>query len=741
MKGWLFDAYPSGDRMVVWLKLEDGRCVRLEDAWTHSIYLAVDDKVDFGVPLQCAKCMQHVKSHKLVQKYERIADREMSWMLRLTLKDSSHALRLAREIESHGSFGRFRLYNVDLLPAQVYLYEHDLFPLAFCDVEPGEQLQWKLLDDIEATWYAVPDFRPVKLDVRLKKQGALPKFTDTLAAVRIGDHEIAGDSEVEILKELEREIEKLDPDIIFTEDGDSFVFPYLLHRAGENDVSLSLGRDKAAIKKPAKEGTSYFSYGKIHFKPSSVHLKGRVHIDVSNSFSIDETGLHGLYEVTRICRMPLHTSSRASIGKCLSSLQFYHALKGDMLVPWKPSVSEHFKTYGELLVADRGGFIFEPRTGVFEQVAEFDFASLYPSIMYQKNVSAETVRCECCPDSKNRVPELGYNICEKRQGIVPKAIKIVIKKRAEYKKLIKTAGEKDRAIYDARQTALKWINVATFGYLGFNNAKFGRIDAHIAVCAFDRTVFLQATRIAERMGFRILHGIVDSLWVQKKGATENDYMELKRAIEEETTFSISFEGVYKWIAFLQSRESSDLPVANRYFGVFSDGSIKIRGIEARRHDTPPLFARFQHEILAIMARGDSVDEVKSLMPDVRQAFERYAADIRSGRVQIEALVFTKHLSKDAGQYRDRNTIENYSLSQLFNEGKALKAGQSLRYVITDYKRRRTVPVELIDEKTSVDIERYVELLAEVCDSLISPFGYRIASDTPKTSSLCRDNIK
>lgn len=741
MKGWLFDAYPSGDRMVVWIKQEDGRCVRLEDAWTHSIYLAVDDKSDFSVPLQCAKCMQHVKSHKLVQKYERIADREMSWMMRFTLKDSSHALRLAREIESHGKFGRFRLYNVDLLPAQVYLYERDLFPLALCEVKAGEQLQWKVLDDIESPCYAVPDLRTIKLDVRLKKQGALPKFTDTLAAVRLDDREITGDSEMEILKGLEIEVEKLDPDIIFTEEGDSFVFPYLLHRASENGFSLSLGREKVAIKKPAKEGTSYFSYGKIHFKPSSVHLKGRVHIDVSNSFSIDETGLHGLYEVTRICRMPLHMSSRASIGKCLSSLQFYHALKDDMLVPWKPSVSEHFKTYGELLVADRGGFIFEPRTGVFEQVAEFDFASLYPSIMYQKNVSAETVRCECCADSKKRVPELGYNICEKRQGIVPKAIRIVIKKRAEYKKLIKTVGKKDRAIYDARQAALKWINVATFGYLGFNNAKFGRIDAHIAVCAFDRTVFLQATKIAERLGFRMLHGIVDSLWVQKKGATERDYAELKRAIEEETEFSISFEGVYKWIAFLQSKESSDLPAANRYFGVLSDGSVKIRGIEARRHDTPPLFARFQHEILAIMAKGDSVAKVKSLMPDIRQAFERFATDIRSGRVQIEDLVFTKNLSKDVGQYHDRNTIENYSLSQLFKEGKALKAGQSLRYVITDYKRRRTIPVELIDEKTSVDAERYVELLADVCDSLISPFGYAIVRDAPKTSSLCADNIK
>ena len=66
------------------------------------------------------------------------------------------------------------------------------------------------------------------------------------------------------------------------------------------------------------------------------------------------------------------------------------------------------------------------------------------------------------------------------------------------------------AIYEARQSVLKWILVTSFGYLGYNNAKFGRIDAHIAVCAFDRQILLQAAKIAERQGFRVLHGIVDS---------------------------------------------------------------------------------------------------------------------------------------------------------------------------------------------------------------------------------------
>ena len=131
---------------------------------------------------------------------------------------------------------------------------------------------------------------------------------------------------------------------------------------------------------------------------------------------------------------------------------------------------ERFKDRGELLVADRGGFIFEPKTGVHEEIGELDFSALYPNIMLRKNISAETVRCPCCPDSRNRVPELGWNVCERRAGIVPRAVDIIVAKRLRYKELKKAARGADRARYDARQAALKWLGVTTFGYLGFNNA-------------------------------------------------------------------------------------------------------------------------------------------------------------------------------------------------------------------------------------------------------------------------------
>jgi DNA polymerase, archaea type len=453
--GWLFDAYPQGDRMVFWIKQEeDGRAIRLEDRWSHSIYVASDSKQDLDSVLvtKDEDVRSFIKHYEFVHRYEKITDITNSKVLKLTLTNSSKAQQLAKHIMLSGRFGQLRLYNVDVLPAQSYFYEHGIFPLAFCKVttknsKSDHTLRWSCNDDIWSLNYQLPEFKTVCLNIKPKKQeGKLPKFTDKIDSISIGirnnnndednnktNIEIdGGTDEAQILYNLAETMKALDPDFVFTEGGDSFLFPYLAYRANVNDCSniLLLGRETAkVIKEPIKDGTTYFSYGRIHYRPSSTQLFGRVHVDKLNSFILDEAGMQGLFEVARICRMPLHKALRASIGRCMSSLQCYHATISDVLIPWKPSFAEHFKTYSQLIVADRGGMVFEPRVGVHEQVGEFDFSSLYSSIMSKMNLSGETVLCSCCSNSTHRVPELGWNICEKRIGIVPQSLEILLKKR------------------------------------------------------------------------------------------------------------------------------------------------------------------------------------------------------------------------------------------------------------------------------------------------------------------------
>ncbi len=222
----------------------------------------------------------------------------------------------------------------------------------------------------------------------------------------------------------------------------------------------------------------------------------------------------------------------------------------------------------------------------------------------------------------------------------------------------------------------------------------------------------------------------------------DDCLELKEAIEKETGFALTFEGIHKWIAFVQSKQNDILPVPNRYFGVYEDGTLKVRGIEARRHDTPIFFRKFQQEVLEIMSEGNNIEEVKSLLPQVVDIYHKYVQLLKENKVPLDELAFTKRLSKDSNKYQKRNTVESNALTKLNNQGKYLKAGETLQYIITDYyqktrsKNDRAIPIELINEgRTSYDVKRYIELLTEASNSVTEPFGLKLMLSPIPVSSL------
>jgi DNA polymerase I len=746
VSGWLFDAYHIKDRMVFWIKDENGRYInRLEDSWTPSIYVGSNSKTELEILSENRAVQHYIKSYDFVSRHERIRDHKQSIVLQLTLANASKATSLANAIEDINAHDRFRLYNVDILPAQAYFYEHDLFPLAKCEVNVRKdgKLEWLLDDNVRFTNYHLPEFKVVSIDVTTKQEGSrLPSFTDKIdrITIKLEDEnetiEIQEQSEEDTLSELMRMTANIDPDFIFTNDGDEWMFPYLTTRAEKNSqMQLVLSRESVPIlaRPKAGGGITYFSYGRVHYRASSVMLFGRIHVDTNNSLIHDPSALHGLYEIARVCRVPLHTISRSTIGRALTSMQFYLAHKRKLLVPWKPASLEKVKTIKELMVADRGGLILEPRVGVYENVVEFDFVSLYPSIITKLNVGADTINCDCCPGSKNIVPELGYRICEKRKGLVAESLEVPLQNRKEYKYFRKlTTDDKSWAIFDSRQGILRTIGHVSFGYQGHAHSHFGLIDGHIAICAWARFIANKARKTAEDLEYDVLHLIIDSLFVKKTqgGAPshQQQYMKLKEEIEKATNFEISYEGEYKWIAFLSSKNNPKVGVPNRYFGCYHDGTIKDRGIETRRHDTPAYFSRFQREILEIMAQGNNVKEVRARMPEVKHVFQKYKQQLKEGRVPLVDLIFTKMLSKDANAYT-ANTAETGAIYQLQDEGKSMQAGQILQYVITDYyrknSRKRTIPVALINEKTTYDSRRYAELLATVCNSITEPFGYLV----------------
>ena len=573
-------------------------------------------------------------------------------------------------------------------------------------------------------------------------------------------HELEAEDLPGLVRELARWLKRADPDLVLSDWGDEVIIPTVWRWSREYGVPLPLDREANPAPRRFSGGRSYFSYGRIVYQGSSAPFAGRWHLDRRNSFYYRESGLMGLIQIARIGQMPLQQAARSSPGTLITSMQLARAVADGILIPWRKAEPEHFKTAAELLTIDKGGLTFMPPIGLHTQVAEVDFASMYPTIMAIHNISPETVNCPCCtgagasgqwpgvssllheehclplvlsstpvgatrrvaptwpPSGNDPVPEAGYRLCHRREGLVPKTLRPILALREQLKARARELPPEEAAPYKQRQTALKWMLVTCFGYLGYKNARFGKIEAHEAVTAYGRDKLLCAKEIFEAAGFTVLHGLTDCLWVQKPGldsrrggpacppsagrtqgcaptrgnslsltATqyEAELEDLCAKVFRATGVKLALEGVYRWIFFMASKQDPQRPVATRYFGVFADGSLKVRGLMCRRRDTPPFVRRAQEAMLTKMAEAATPEELAALRPELEEMAEGFRQRLREGGINPQELVITRVLSQPVADYKV-DTPTALAARQLEAAGIHIQPGEKVRYVHREGKK-------------------------------------------------------
>jgi DNA polymerase-2 len=665
-----------------------------------------------------------------------------------------------------------RLYNSDLMLASLYCWQRGVFPLARVEVEADGEGRVLAIECRDTEWAI--DYEPPPFEILRVRLGGLkgidPRHgSQTALEIEVDGRQFELDESGEpAAVAFQHLLARHNPDLILSDWGDATILPRLREQAVKLRLPLTLNRDASAEVQESR-ARSYMSYGRILFKNSATTLFGRLHVDTQNSFIADKCDLSGLWELARVTKLPVQYCARTSTGTGISYMQMELAWRDGVLIPEQKAEPEDPKPPDELLVADRGGLVFTPKIGFHANVAELDFVSEYPSIMSRFNISPETINCPCCPDAP-RVPELGYRVCQKRRGITSRVVERLIAKRTELKKcsarlqagmccvLEKCPPEGGRYIgqpgsaeaekaqpftesvhgkrYKLQRDALKWLLVCCFGYTGYKNARFGKIEAHEAINAVARETLLVAKEMAEDRGYEILHALVDSLYVQKAGATRADYEALNEEIAARTQLPLAIEAIYRFVVFLPSRQFEDVPVPNRFFAVAEDGTLKVRGLELRRHDTPPLVARMQQEALEILSEARDFPSYLLKLEEAREILRRCVESVADGSVEIKDLIVSKRLTREPREYRKANQTA-IAAQQLFGNGVRLRPGQTIEYIITDSDNRvpndRVRAYALWDGWFGYDRRKYTQLLQDAFDPLtmvyreLFPAGIRKSS--------------
>jgi len=742
LRGWILDLYPTREGMVLWIEDEEGQVYRLTDSFPMS-FLAAGEERELAA-------LRRELSRRPGVKLSKTRRRDLFLEGEIDLLEAAAPNPIAQRAlfqQAYRLAPNLTYYNADLNPAVMYGLERGIFPLAHClaEIDPGcssprRQGRLRAITAEDSPWnldYTLPPLRILTLRLGGELRDPAHGYRGVLEiGVPSATYRCRWENPRALLITLRAAMYALDPDLILTAWGDSFILPELLRLSKTHNLPLPWNRD-ASLGPERKRERSYFSYGQIVYRAPSVSLFGRLHVDRQTAFLSEEYGLDGIYELARITGQPLQQVARTSTGTGISAMQVATAYRNGWLIPYRKREPEAFKTASELVRSDKGGLTFQPDPGLYEEVLELDFTSLYPSLMVKFNLSPETVKKECRACRPQIVPEIGYPVCHCKIGIVPLTLEPVVARRLALKKLAKGLAvaqgcelvdpdeiatqpdEHKREAYRRRAVALKWLLVTCFGYLGYKNARFGRIEAHEATTAYGREVLLHAKQIAEDRGYRFLHGLTDSLWVQKPGATYAEHEALAGAISEATGLHIGIEGVYRWLAFLPSRQRAELPVANRYFGLFEAGELKIRGIEVRRHDTLPWIRQAEEDMLAILAQARNACEYRARLEEVLAQARLLMARLRTGQIPISQLLITNRLSREPSEYRVNLPVA-LAARDLETHGVHLAAGEQIEYILTTQGGAR--PYESWSETDRYDAERYGELLIRMLETLAVPAG-------------------
>jgi DNA polymerase elongation subunit (family B) len=295
---------------------------------------------------------------------------------------------------------------------------------------------------------------------------------------------------------------------------------------------------------------------------------------------------------------------------------------------------------------------------------------------------------------------------------------------------------------------MTWLCVCSFGYMGYRNARFGRIECHEAICAWGRELLITTSEIARAHGFEVVHGIVDSVWLTPTRA-DADAEAFAAATSERIGIPLGLEGWYDWIVFLPTRASvqaqGDAGALNRFYGAFREtptkkvrsnsgqrvdyiegGRVKVRGVELRQRSAPRVVRQAQESFLLEVAKATSPAEFRQRLPGALRAAKPVLDALAAGRVSLQDLLVLNMVAQEEEQYR-ANTLARCALIGLKAAGVRVPPGDSVRYVVLDAEarrpRERALDARLLRGDERYDAAHYAKLVLRSLESCALPFGW------------------
>ncbi|MBU0471449.1 MAG: DNA polymerase II [Nanoarchaeota archaeon] len=367
----------------------------------------------------------------------------------------------------------------------------------------------------------------------------------------------------------------------------------------------------------------------------------------------------------------------------------------------------------------KGGYVMTSKPGIYDYVIVCDFKSLYPSIIRTFNIDPFTFVPDC--KGKDLIKAPNGACFRKEEGILSNMIQRFWDARDEIKKKKDSTGS----------YAIKVVMNSMFGVMANPVFRFHSTDMANAITHFGQHLIKLTTRKIEEMGYEVIYGDTDSVFINLNVNNEKDAGKIGKKIETninnffnehitkeygvKSYLELEFEKVYRRFLMPKAR-GSEVGSKKRYAGLLlKDGKEKMDfvGLEFVRRDWTELAKKFQLELLKKIFYKEEVGEY----------VKNFVDELKKGK-HDNLLIYRKAIRKGLESYT-KTTPPHVKAARMLKDLKS----NIIEYVITI---NGPEPLEL--HKSKIDYNHYIEKQVKPLADTVLSFYNTSFDDIMKNSS-------
>ena len=570
-------------------------------------------------------------------------------------------------------------------------------------------------------------------------------------------------NEKEMLEAFVRYVKQISPDVLTGYFSDGFDLPYLKARADFHKIKLSLGLDNSNVKfsggmmpRGRISGIVHVDLFKFIETAYSQYLQSETLGlgDVSNellgetkhdyefkhsskmhdddwakffdynlqdsvlTYKLFEKTWQDMMEFSKVMQEPLFEVSRNGMASNVDSYIVHNLQDYNEIIEEKPEHSEIGKRRAKPRY--EGAFVLEPKPALYENLAMFDFTSMYASVIVSYNLSKSSYRDK---KEKNATEvDLGKNkkaYFSEQEAFFPLMLKKIILLRKKYKAEYK---QNSSNLLRARSNAFKLLANAAYGYQGFFGARYYSYEAAASTAALARKAIHEVISRIEKAGYEVIYGDTDSICFLTDNKTKTEVLAFLKKLNENLPgiMELELEDFYKRGIWVTTRKG-EIGAKKKYALIDEKGKLKIRGFETVRRDWCALARETQNKVLdKILNEGNEVSALKYIKEIIQKVKER--------KVDKKQLIIRTQLKKPLSEYK-AITPHVVIAKKMMEKELPIDPGTLIEYYIAESSDKKALTRDracLPDDKKPYDIDYYLnKQILPAVENILQVFGISI----------------